>query len=123
MEDKEAEIKYVFKQPEIAKRAFVETEKKHLELEQIEERIAQLKTVWPKLRNRLQSHLLPTIKLKSLLEAASAPIRAHQIGISEDHLKRTIRAARFIRSRYTILDLLDQTDLLDRALLEARLPF
>ena len=123
MEDKEAEIKYVFKQPEIAKRAFVETEKKHLELEQIEERIAQLKTVWPKLRNRLQSHLLPTIKLQSLLEAASAPIRAHQIGISEDHLKRTIRAARFIRSRYTILDLLDQTDLLDRALLEARLPF
>ena len=68
-------------------------------------------------------HLLPTIKLQSLLEAASAPIRAHQIGISEDHLKRTIRAARFIRSRYTILDLLDQTGLLDRALLEARLPF
>ena len=123
MGDKEAEIKYVFRQPEIVKRALVETEKKHLELGQIEERVAQLKTVWPELRNRLQSHLLPTAKLQLLLEAASAPIRAHQIGISEEHLKRTIRAARFIRSRYTILDLLDQTGLLDRALLEARLPF
>ena len=100
----------------------METERKHLESEQIEERIDQLRNVWPKLRNRLQNHLLPTTQLKYLLEAANAPVRAHQIGISEEHLKRTIRAARFIRSRYTILDLLDQTGLLDKALSEAQLP-
>ena len=122
MEDKETEIQCLFREPEITRRALVETKKKHLESGQIEERIDQLKNVWPKLRNRLQNHLLPTTKLKYLLEAANAPIRAYQIGISEEHLKKTIRAARFIRSRYTILDLLDQTGLLDKALSEAQLP-
>jgi glycerol-1-phosphate dehydrogenase [NAD(P)+] len=123
MEDKDVEIKSLFEHSEIAKRALLETEKKHLDLGQIEDRIAQLKIVWPKLKDRLRSHLLSTAKLQSLLAAANAPTRANQIGISEDHLKRTIQAARFIRSRYTILDLLDETGLLNRALLEAQLPF
>ena len=122
MEEKEAEIQCLFREPEITRRALVETKKKHLESGQIEERIDQIKNVWPKLRNSLQNHLLPTTKLKYLLEAANAPIRAHQTGISEEHLKRTIRAARFITSRYTILDLLDQTGLLDKALSDAQLP-
>ena len=62
MGDKEIEIKCLFRQPEIVRRALLETERKHLESEQIEERIDQLRNVWPKLRNRLQNHLLPNHK-------------------------------------------------------------
>ncbi len=49
------------------------------------------------------------------LRAAGAPAVSTDIGVPPDYLHRTILNARFLRSRYTLLDLLDETGLLVQA--------
>jgi glycerol-1-phosphate dehydrogenase [NAD(P)+] len=49
------------------------------------------------------------------LRAAGAPVEGTDIGVDRAYLHRTILKARFLRSRYTVLDLLDDCGLLDQA--------
>jgi glycerol-1-phosphate dehydrogenase [NAD(P)+] len=42
--------------------------------------------------------------------------------VTDDHLRRTVMAARFLRSRYTVLDLLDDAGLLETAAATALAP-
>jgi glycerol-1-phosphate dehydrogenase [NAD(P)+] len=53
------------------------------------------------------------------LRAAGAPADPVDIGLTMADLRRATLAARFLRSRYTVLDLLDDTGLLSRAVAEA----
>jgi glycerol-1-phosphate dehydrogenase [NAD(P)+] len=78
-----------------------------------------LKTIWPELRARLGGHLMGREEMADLLRAAGAPVGAAEIGVSAAHLKATVRASRFIRARYTLPDLLDDTGLLDPAIAAA----
>jgi glycerol-1-phosphate dehydrogenase [NAD(P)+] len=71
---------------------------------------------WPGLRERLERHMMRADEMTGLLAEAGAPVLPLQIGVSPEHLAETVRAARFIRSRYTVLDLLDECGLLDAAL-------
>ena len=57
--------------------------------------------------------------------AAGAPPTPRRSASPPTHLRRTIANARFLRSRYTVLDLLDETGLLAEAIdaiVPARLP-
>jgi glycerol-1-phosphate dehydrogenase [NAD(P)+] len=51
----------------------------------------------------------------TILKAAGAPSRPSAIGISTDQLRRTVLDSRFLRSRYTILDVLEEAGLLQSA--------
>ena len=53
--------------------------------------------------------------MADLLRAAGAPVDASDIGVSPGHLRETFFASRFIRSRYTLPDLLEEAGLLNRA--------
>jgi glycerol-1-phosphate dehydrogenase [NAD(P)+] len=51
----------------------------------------------------------------AMLQKAGSPTYAAEIGISLPHLMATMRAAAYIRSRYTIFDFLHETGLTEAA--------
>jgi glycerol-1-phosphate dehydrogenase [NAD(P)+] len=99
----------------IAERAYRELEAKHTDRTRLKIRLETLARVWPDLRQRLAAQLMPAREMAGLLKAAGAPANAADIGVSAAEHKAVVYASRFLRSRYTILDLLDETSLLDTA--------
>ena len=117
MAAKVAEIRMAFGGGEIADRAIAETEAKHVEGAALRDRVRLLNAVWPSLSDRLGARLMPAAQMARALATAGAPKEAAEIGVSRDYLHATILKARFLRSRYTVLDLLDETGLLPQAAL------
>ncbi|MEM7693608.1 MAG: sn-glycerol-1-phosphate dehydrogenase [Pseudomonadota bacterium] len=115
MDDKRAEIEALLA-PSLAGRALEETAAKHLAPAALADRLRALKAVWPELRARLETHLPRREGVAAMLARAGAPVRAAEIGVDPARLLRTVRAARYLRSRYTILDLLTETGRFERAL-------
>jgi len=105
--------------PTIAARAEREFTPKLLSPGQREERLALLRREGTALQGRVADHLDRIADLPDRLARAGAPIRPDQIGIDGERLRRSARAARFLRSRYTLLDLLAETGQLDRAIDES----
>lgn len=113
--EKEAEIRTRFGAGEIAERAIVETRAKHVEGAELQARLTLLCKVWPALSTKLRARLWTAEKMAWHLARAGAPVEAAEIGVDLACLHATILKARFLRSRYTVLDLLDEVGLLDRA--------
>jgi glycerol-1-phosphate dehydrogenase [NAD(P)+] len=116
---KAAQIATAFGPGDIAERALIETARKHLTPAQHRARLTNLMAHWPAIADRLKSQLVPAAAMRAMLSAAGSPSDAADIGVTPDHLRRTVANARFLRDRYTILDLLDETGLLDCAIDEA----
>jgi glycerol-1-phosphate dehydrogenase [NAD(P)+] len=116
---KEAEIRARFGPGEIAERAIAETRAKHVEGAALQARLTRLAAIWPDLRARLRARLWTPARMADHLARAGAPVEAADIGVDPACLHRTILKARFLRSRYTVLDLLDEIGLLDQASLAA----
>ncbi|MFZ5751604.1 MAG: sn-glycerol-1-phosphate dehydrogenase [Pseudomonadota bacterium] len=112
---KEAEIRDRFGPGEIAERAIAETRAKHVEGSELQARLARLRTVWPEVVGRLRAQLWAPARMADHLARAGAPVEAAEIGVDPAYLYRTILKARFLRSRYTLLDLLDEVGLLEPA--------
>jgi glycerol-1-phosphate dehydrogenase [NAD(P)+] len=113
---KEAAILAAFGAGEIASRATEETRAKHLDPAAHAARLARLAQVWPDLKARLRTRLLRADQMQVQLRAAGAPASAAEIGVGRAHLRRTIANAVYLRSRYTVLDLLAETGLLQAAI-------
>ncbi|WP_431300343.1 sn-glycerol-1-phosphate dehydrogenase [Tabrizicola sp. BL-A-41-H6] len=115
MAAKSAEILQRFGAGEVADRAVAETEAKHTDGAALHDRLIRLNAIWPDLAPRLRARLMPATDMARALATAGAPSGAADIGVSRDYLLETILKARFLRSRYTLLDLLDETGLLPQA--------
>jgi glycerol-1-phosphate dehydrogenase [NAD(P)+] len=111
-------IDRAFGEGEIAARARIETERKHPAPAVLHARLDRLRMDWPELSARLRTQVMPPDAFRSSLRAAGAPATAAEIGVTPDHLRRTIANARFLRERYTLLDLLDETGMLPTAIAE-----
>ncbi len=111
-----AAIRRTFTDPDIAEKAIEETTRKHLTRSALSERLVHLRGTWPQLRTRLREQLLDATELRALLHAAGAPCEPEQIGISRRRLRDSFHQARYIRGRYTVLDLAFETGHLDGAL-------
>lgn len=116
---KEAEIRDRFGPGEIADRAIAETRAKHVEGAALQARLTSLRAAWPDLSKRLRARLWTADRMAEHLARAGAPVEAAEIGVDTAYLYRTILKARFLRSRYTVLDLLDEVGLLDQAAVAA----
>ncbi len=79
---------------------------------------ARLAQGWSALVATLAPASLPAAKVAQVLAAAGAPRSARDIGVSPAFLARAVHEARFLRDRYTFLDLAGDAGLLDRALAE-----
>lgn len=109
-------IRTAFGPGEIAERAVIETRGKAVTPDQHRARLALLARVWPDLSARLSARLMPAADMVARLNCVGAPSEAKDIGISRAHLRATIAKARYLRDRYTVLDLLAETGLLSQAI-------
>lgn len=121
MDAKARAIRAAFGPGDIAERAIEETRSKHLKPTELRARLEKVRAVWPELVERLRAQLLSAKAMRERLRQAGAPAEAADIGVSDGHLRRTIAHALFLRSRYTVLDLLAETGLLAKAI-EAVVP-
>ena len=121
MARKQADILAAFGPGEIASRAIEETRAKHIEPEAHRARLDHLIEIWPPIRRVLRGRLTEAPTMVAMLHQAGAPAEASEIGIDRITLRATILNARYLRSRYTVLDLLDETGLLTAAV-DATLP-
>jgi glycerol-1-phosphate dehydrogenase [NAD(P)+] len=108
-------IRQAFGSSEIAERAIDEVRAKHADADILRRRLNRLTSCWPELRARLERQVMTPGDFAGKLKAAGAPSIPADIGISNDRLRRTVLDSRFLRSRYTILDVLEDTGLLHRA--------
>lgn len=118
---KTAAIHAAFGPGEIAARAVEEVRAKHVEGAALRARLERLRDGWPALAARLRAQVMAPDAMVTALHAAGAPALAEEIGVGREYLQRTTLHARFLRSRYTVLDLLDECGLLEAAV-EASLP-
>lgn len=119
---KEAEIVRLFSPGEIADRAIAETRLKHVEGAAMTARLTHLQQVWPALSTRLRARVWTADRMARQLARAGAPVESTDIGVDSGYLYASILKARFLRSRYTLLDLLDECGLLEQAALAALSP-
>jgi glycerol-1-phosphate dehydrogenase [NAD(P)+] len=120
--EKEAEVLRLFGSGEIADRAMAETRLKHVEGEALAKRLGHLSDLWPGLSARLRARLWTAERMAEQLRRAGAPAKGAEIGVDDRYLYQSILKARFLRSRYTVLDLLDECGLLHKAALAASVP-
>jgi glycerol-1-phosphate dehydrogenase [NAD(P)+] len=120
--EKEAEVLRLFGPGEIGDRAMTETRLKHVEGTAMQARLTRVHKVWPELSTRLRARLWTADRMASHLSRAGSAVSAADIGVDDPYLYRTILKARFLRSRYTVLDLLDECGLLEQAALAALTP-
>ena len=118
----EAEIRRLFGPGEIADRAMSETRLKFVEGADLQARLTRLREIWPALSARLRARLWTADHMAAHLSRAGAPVQGADIGVDDRYLYQSILKARFLRSRYTILDLLDECGLLEQAALAALVP-
>ncbi|AHY48313.1 Glycerol dehydrogenase-related enzyme (plasmid) [Rubrobacter radiotolerans] len=104
--------------PELERAAVEQSRAKYVGADALRERLELLREVWPELSGKLRSHLLPAEELRRMLRAAGCPVTPEEIGLSRDELQKTYRRALTIRSRYTVLDLANETGILDECVAE-----
>lgn len=101
----DAELQALFPEPALLAKAREETAAKHVPPGELRDQLHRLRAVWPALRQRLRTQLVPSAELARRLEAVGAPSLPEQIGISADRLRASFRQAYYLRRRFTVLDL------------------
>ncbi|MDB6056326.1 MAG: 3-dehydroquinate synthase [Verrucomicrobiales bacterium] len=84
--------------------------------EVLRDRLNKLRAAWPQLREDLRQQLIPSAQLKSMLHTVGAPVEPEQIGITRSRLRDSFVQAWYIRRRFTVLDVIFQTQLADQCL-------
>lgn len=110
-----ADLSRAIADPNIAKKAQAELAEKHTTPDAHAARLHTLRDTWPALQNRITDHLYRHDTIARMLQDAGAPAYATQIGVSPGYLLTTLQAAAYIRSRYTIFDLLHDIGQMDAA--------
>ncbi|MEO1679311.1 MAG: iron-containing alcohol dehydrogenase [Pseudomonadota bacterium] len=113
---REAALLSAIPDPNISPKALEELRAKHVDQATLEARLTRITAGWTATRARLADNLVRQSEMVEMLRAAGSPAFAADIGVGQDHLMSTIRAAAFIRRRYTILDFLHETGLTEDAL-------
>jgi glycerol-1-phosphate dehydrogenase [NAD(P)+] len=110
------EIAELFGNGELAQKAIEETAAKYPRHGELRQQLAQAKEAWPSLRSRLTKQLIPFHEAQDMLGEAGCPHLPEQIGISRERLRLSYRQARYIRRRFTVLDLADRIGATDAVL-------
>lgn len=119
----EQEVRDALPQPGIMERAIEESLAKYLTPDALRRRLARLRAVWPPLREHLRHQLPPVAEVKRRLVAAGCPLDLAEFGLTAADVRATCVAARFVRRRYTVLDLAAEAGLLPALLDHVTAPF
>ena len=99
--------------PKIADEAVGHAVGKNLQGEELRERLRLIQKVWPRVRERVADQLMTPGEAAQRLDAVGGPSHPEDIGIDMARFRATHYKAQMIRSRYTILDVLTDTGMLD----------
>ncbi len=99
--------------PQIADEAVGHAVGKNLQGEELRERLRLIQKVWPRVRERVADQLMTPGEAAQRLDAVGGPSHPEDIGIDMARFRATHYKAQMIRSRYTILDVLTDTGMLD----------
>jgi len=86
---------------------------KYLDGESLERRRELILSRWEQLRDAVRPVVIPAADSRSYLKTAGAVCRAIDLGISREELTFAYRYARWIRNRYTVMDLAAELNLLE----------
>ena len=112
-EEAEAAVRAAHTTPGLDEAAVAETMAKHADSDVLGRRLTLLADRWPELRDRLRDQLPPAGRVRKLLDAAGAPTRPSELGLTASAFRATYHRARMIRRRYTVLDLAAETGTFD----------
>lgn len=99
----------------IVEKSLTELRAKHVDTMTHGARLERMIEGWNEARQRLSAHLFRQDEMVGMLRRAGAPAYSIDIGITLKDLLATMRAAGYIRRRYTILDFLHETGLTEAA--------
>ncbi len=89
--------------------------KKHIPDTAIAEHREKIFANWESIQEKIRSRLVPFTEMREKLRAANCPTLPQEIGLTAEQFRHGIHAAQLIRNRYTVLDLLYETGVLDKA--------
>lgn len=112
----EHNVRTMFAGEDFVETAVVETAAKHCSRETLAEELGRLRAVWPELRRRLQTQLIPLPEVHDRLRRVGAPTHPSEIGLTPERVRRSFIRAYHIRRRYTVLDLAVRTQALEPCL-------
>jgi glycerol-1-phosphate dehydrogenase [NAD(P)+] len=117
-DDVERTVRAAHTTPGLDDAAVAESREKYVDAGELEKRLALLARRWPDLRERVRAQLLGPGELREMLRAAGCPTHPEDIGLGLEAFRDTYRRAQMIRRRYTVLDLTNETGLLDELVAE-----
>jgi len=109
----EKEIRQRFDSEQLISLALAETQAKQPSADILHAQLERLRSIWPDLRHLLRRQLLPLAEVKRMLQLAGAPAEPEEIGISRPRLRDSFWKAYFVRRRFTILDVVVRTGMLE----------
>ena len=113
-EKMEENIRAVFAdKPGHLSRALVESKAKYITAERLREQLTHLKQVWPELREKISAQIFSYDHVHDCLKKVGAPYEPEMIGVSRERLRETFKGIPYMRSRYTIIDLIQRCGLMD----------
>ncbi len=106
----------------VTEAAVAQVREKYVGAEALRARLQALVERWPVLAERLRAQLLPAADIEHRLQVVGAVTHPAQIGVDLDRFRSTYTRARLIRSRYTLLDVLAEANLLEECVAELFAP-
>lgn len=99
--------------PAVAEASMAGALAKHVDGDALRRRLERIRDVWPTLVERVRPQLVSPEHAQWMLRTAGAPWHPALIGIDAERFRATHVAARLIRARYTVLDMLVELGRLD----------
>jgi glycerol-1-phosphate dehydrogenase [NAD(P)+] len=121
-EEVERSVRQAHDIPPLAESAVEQSLAKYISPDQLRQRLLLIQERWPMLRERLERQLMPAQQLRDLLKTAGCPTKPEEVGFSMAQLRQTYTLARTIRSRYTVLDLVNETGIAEACVQELFAP-
>lgn len=114
-EEMRAEIERVFEgKPGHLARGLEESTGKYVSKERIRQELTLVKSIWPDLKKMLAEQIFSYEHILECLKKAGAPYSPEMIGLSNADMRTAFRALPYMRSRYTIIDLIYRCRLMDK---------
>lgn len=111
-EETEAQLRAAL-DPELHDQSIAQVKEKYLDADALRDRLNLVVERWPSIAARLRAQLLPARVLQDKLDIVGAISHPDQIGMDRERFRASYGRSRWIRSRYVLVDLLAQANLLD----------
>lgn len=121
-EEVRREVEQLHSIPKLTENAVEESLAKYIPPDQLRLRLMRIQERWPIIREQLERQLMTAEHIRDLLRAAVCPTEPAEIGVSVAQLRESYTLARTIRSRYTVLDLVNEVGILDACVNELFAP-